>query len=363
MPATALNTCEPAPAPPGLREARFYEPLAEGRVRCVACAHRCVVLPQQMGICGVRANKEGKLYTLVYGKAVAAHVDPIEKKPLYHFLPGTRSFSIATAGCNLHCRYCQNWQISQVRSRDSELGFALAPEQAVESATRYGCGSLAYTYTEPTVFIEYALDTAREAKRRGLKNVFVTNGYYTEEALEEMLPLIDAANVDLKSFRDGTYRKVCGATLKPVLDSISRSFQRGMWIEVTTLVIPGLNDSDAELRDIAQFLAGLSRDLPWHLSRFFPAYRMTDRGPTPVTTLNHARDIGRAAGLHHVYVGNVGGEREDTTCPQCGEILLVRSSLRLLANYLRDGACPRCRRPLAGVGLAPRVEADSAATA
>jgi pyruvate formate lyase activating enzyme len=325
--------------------------LEEGRVRCTACAHYCVVRPGLAGICGVRENREGRLVSLVYGKSVAAEVDPIEKKPLYHFYPGSRAYSIATAGCNLHCRFCQNWTISQMHKADFVPGFPLAPEAVVTRALAERCEVVAYTYTEPTVFIEYALDTAVLAKRKGLRNVFVSNGYFSQEALEEMAPLVDAVNIDLKSFRDPYYRKICGATLRPVLDSIERSFHRGIWTEVTTLVVPGLNDSEEELRDVARFLARLSPDIPWHVSRFFPAYELVDRGPTPPATLRRAREIGREEGLHHVYVGNVFGEREDTLCARCGEILLARSNLSLLANHLKAGACPRCQEPLAGVGL------------
>ncbi|HLE21292.1 MAG TPA: AmmeMemoRadiSam system radical SAM enzyme [Vicinamibacteria bacterium] len=338
-----------------IREATFYEALGERKVRCTACAHYCIIHDGLRGICGVRENRGGRLYSLVHGKAVACEVEPIEKKPFYHFHPGARAYSIATAGCNLHCRFCQNWQISQIHKSDFVPGFRLLPEEVVRSAREEKCRVIAYTYTEPTIFLEYALETAALAAREGLSNVFVSNGYYTTEALEAMAPLIDAVNIDLKSFRDSYYRRICGAVLQPVLDSIERSLRKGMWVEVTTLVVTGLNDSSEELRDVARYLAGLSRDIPWHVSRFFPAYRLTDREPTPEKTLRRARDIGEEEGLHHVYVGNLPGEPEDTLCPDCGEVLLERSDLRLLANHLRKGACPRCSRPLAGVGLASQA--------
>lgn len=346
-----------------LREARLYQPLGGGKTRCLACAHRCLVLSGFRGICGVRENREGTLYTLVYGRAVAAEIDPIEKKPFYHFYPGSRAYSIATVGCNFHCRFCQNWAISQITGRRAPPGFPLPPEKVVREAKAAGCGSIAYTYTEPTVFIEYALDTARWARREGLSNVFVSNGYYTSEALEEMAPLIEAVNVDLKSFRDTYYRKVCGARLAPVLESIEASVRCGLWVEVTTLVVPGLNDSEEELRDIARFLARLGRDIPWHLSRFFPAYRLTEIAPTPLATLRRAREWGREEGLHHVYLGNVPGEREDTLCSQCGTVLLLRSELRLEEDRLVNGACPRCGRELAGVGLKEKIATRAAALA
>ncbi len=334
------------------REGRFYEPAGDGDVRCTACAHYCVVKPGLRGICGVRENRDGKLFLLVYGKAVACEVDPIEKKPLYHFHPGVRAFSVATAGCNLHCRFCQNWQISQVHKSEFIPGFSLPPEEIVTSAVAKQCQVVAYTYTEPIIFAEYALDTAKLAKEQGLKNIFVSNGYYSPEALEEMEPLIDAVNIDLKSFRDPYYRKICGATLEPVLESIERTIRKGIWVEVTTLVIPGLNDSIEELRDIARFLAALSSDIPWHVSRFFPAYEMTDVAPTPERTLLKARDIGREEGLRHVYTGNLPGGEDDTLCPGCGELLLERVGLQLVGNHLKSGACPSCELPLAGIGLA-----------
>jgi pyruvate formate lyase activating enzyme len=335
-----------------IREARFYERAEGERVRCTACSHYCVVPPGLRGICGVRENREGKLYSLVYGKAVAAEVDPIEKKPLYHFFPGVRAFSVATAGCNLHCRFCQNWQISQMHKTAFVPGFSLPPEELVASAQRERCRVVAYTYTEPIIFVEYALDTAKLAKQAGLANIFVSNGYFSREALEEMAPLIDAINIDLKSFRDPYYRKICGATLQPVLESVERTFRKGIWLEVTTLVIPDLNDSAEELRDIARFLAGLSREIPWHVSRFFPAYQMADTRPTPESKLIEARNIGKEEGLHHVYTGNLPGAEDDTLCPGCGELLLERSGLSLIRNRLEHGGCPECGRALAGVGLA-----------
>jgi pyruvate formate lyase activating enzyme len=334
-----------------VREARFYQPLDDGAVRCTACAHYCVVNAGLRGICGVRENRDGRLFSLVYGKAVACEVDPIEKKPLYHFHPGARAFSVATAGCNLHCRFCQNWQISQVHKSEFIPGFPLSPQAIVSEAVAKRCEIVAYTYTEPVIFVEYALDTAEIAKKNGLKNIFVSNGYYSREALAEMEPVIDAVNIDLKSLRDPYYRKICGATLAPVLDSIERTLSKGIWVEVTTLVIPGLNDSTQELRDIARFLARLSPDIPWHVSRFFPAYRMMDREPTPERKLLEARDIGREEGLNYVYAGNLPGGGDDTLCAECREVLLERSGLALVANHLGGGACPSCRRPLPGVGL------------
>jgi pyruvate formate lyase activating enzyme len=296
----------------------------------------------------VRENEDGTLYTLVYAETIAAHVDPIEKKPIYNFLPGTRSFSIATVGCNFHCRFCQNADISQAPKEGLALrGEELLPEQVVRAAKRYACDSIAYTYTEPTIFFEYAYDTARLAQAEGIKNIFVTNGYMTLEALEVIERYLDAANVDLKSFDDGFYRRMCGARLRPVLETIEAMHERGVWVEVTTLLIPGLNDSDEELEQIARFLVGISPDIPWHVSRFTPRYRMLDRPPTPGDTMHRAAEIGGQAGLRYVYVGNVPGNRyENTLCPSCGEVAIRRIGYDTTLN-LDDDRCASCGQKLA----------------
>ena len=333
-----------------IRDARLVEAGGSGAVRCRLCAHRCLVAPGRFGTCGVRENRAGTLVTYAYGELVAAHVDPIEKKPLFHFLPGSLSMSIAAAGCNFRCGFCQNWEISQPggpaagrrRERDTP------PEDVVRAALDQGCRSVSYTYTEPTVFFEYAYDTGKLAREAGLANIFVTNGYMTAEALREIRPYLDAANVDLKAFRDATYKKVCGARLQPVLDAIRLMREIGVWVEVTTLVVPGLNDGEGELRDIALFLAGVDPALPWHISRFHPDYRYTDAPPTPLATLRKAREIGRAAGLRFVYVGNVGGEGEDTACPGCGRTLVVRRGFDMAANAIAAGRCPDCGAAIAG---------------
>ncbi|HUT15769.1 MAG TPA: AmmeMemoRadiSam system radical SAM enzyme, partial [Anaerolineae bacterium] len=296
------------------REAMLYERLDGTLVRCALCAHRCTVKADRKGICGVRENVDGVMYTTVYGEVVAAHVDPIEKKPLYNFLPGTRSFSIATVGCNFHCRFCQNADISQAPREGLRLAEEkLSPAQVVAAAKTYGCDSIAYTYTEPTIFFEYAYDTSKLAQEEGIKNIFVTNGYMTLEALDEIDPYLDAANVDLKSFDDGFYRRVCGARLQPVLDTIQAMRERGVWVEVTTLLIPGLNDSEAELRQIAGFIAELDRDMPWHVSRFTPRHRLLDVPGTPLDSMRMAAEIGRETGLRYVYVGNVPGDMYENT--------------------------------------------------
>ena len=332
-------------------EARLWRALEGGRVDCDLCAHLCRVAPAKFGVCGVRENVGGTLVTHAYGRVIAARPDPIEKKPLYHFLPGTRSFSIATVGCNFRCGFCQNWEISQPARRADSLraGEDLSPAEVVAAARSAGCRSISYTYTEPTIFFEYACDSARLASEAGLANVFVTNGYMTGTALRTIRPYLDAANVDLKAFQDETYRKVCGARLRPVLETIRLMRELGIWVEVTTLVVPGMNDGRDELRDIAGFLAGVSPDLPWHISRFHPDYEYTSTPPTPVETLELARDLGKAAGLRHIYVGNVPGEGESTVCPGCGLTVISRLGFTVKKNELRNGACPRCGTTIAGV--------------
>ena len=329
-------------------------PEPDGAVRCIACAHRCLIRPGRAGICHVRENRGGQLLTTVFGEAVAANADPIEKKPLFHFYPGSVAFSIATRGCNFHCLHCQNWAISQaVRDAGAVRSFHLPPDQVVAAALAGGSRSIAYTYTEPTVFIEYVLATAGRAREAGLANVLVTNGYQTPEALDLLAPVTDAANVDLKSFNDAFYRKVLGARLAPVLETLAGMKARGIWLEVTTLLIPTLNDDPAELTSLAEWIAReLGPETPWHVSRFFPTYRLTDLDPTPVATIRRAVQIGQAAGLKHVYSGNVADGEEDTRCAGCGMILIRRFGFRAENAALNEGRCGRCGRSLAGVGMA-----------
>jgi pyruvate formate lyase activating enzyme len=334
-------------------EALLYDKLDNNRVRCSLCAHRCLIAAGRKGICLVRENRDGTLYTLVYGIPLSQAVDPIEKKPLFHFYPGSRSFSIATAGCNFRCDFCQNADISQMpRDRGEIRGYAAAPEAVVQAAREYTCRSIAYTYTEPTIFFEYSYDIARLAQGAGIASVYVTNGYMTPEMLELFRDL-DAANVDLKAFRDETYKRVCGARLQPVLDTLVKMVALDIWVEVTTLVVPGMNDSEAELADIAGFIATeLGPHVPWHVSGFHPDYHMRDRGPTPAATLNRAYELGRAAGLHYVYVGNLpGAHLEDTHCPNCGAPVIRRWGFQVLHRALVDGACAQCGTAIHGVGL------------
>lgn len=334
------------------REAMLYHRQDGKKVACILCTPRCLLNEGQFGICGVRQNIEGVLYTHVYEEAIAAHIDPIEKKPFFHFLPGSKSLSIATIGCNFRCPFCQNWEISQTRLSDgaAELRSSHLPvREVVRQALLNDCQSISYTYTEPTIFFEYAFDTARLARDSGLKNNFVTNGFMTAEALETIQPYLDAANVDLKFFKDENYKKMCKARLQPVLDSIQKMRELGIWVEVTTLVIPGLNDSEGELRDIACFLVSVDRNIPWHLSRFHPDYELLNTPATPVRTLKKAAEIGRAEGLRYIYLGNVWGEGEDTFCPNCGANVIKREGFWVKSNLLRDGHCPNCGQKIAGI--------------
>jgi pyruvate formate lyase activating enzyme len=344
-----------------MKEALLYEKLDDQRVRCNLCAHRCVIAEGRKGVCLVRENQKGILYTLVYGIPLSQAVDPIEKKPLFHFYPGSTAFSIATAGCNFRCAFCQNADISQMpRDHGQILGRQATPEEIVRAAARYGSRSIAYTYTEPTIFFEYSYDIARLANEAGIASVYVTNGYMTRDMLELFQGQsngherwLDAANVDLKAFRDETYKQVCGARLQPVLDSLKTMKELGVWVEVTTLVVPGMNDSEAELNDIARFIAGeLGVETPWHVSRFHPDYKMHDREATPVAILRRAYDLGREAGLRYVYVGNLpGAHLEDTFCPNCNQSVIGRWGYQVTQRQIRDGKCAYCGTVVDGVGM------------
>jgi pyruvate formate lyase activating enzyme len=335
-----------------MREAMLYERLEGEAVRCGLCAHRCRIAAGKRGLCAVRENRQGTLVSLVYGRSISAAVDPIEKKPIYHFYPGSRAFSIATVGCNFTCTFCQNADISQApreRGDWQEWARPLPPEQVVQTARRERCATIAYTYTEPTVFFEYAYDCARLATQAGLKNIFVSNGYLTEEALATIGHDLHAANVDLKG-SDAFYRHLCGARQGPVLDTIRRMHEQGVWVEVTTLIIPGHNDDEGTLRELAAFLVDVDPDIPWHLSRFGPRYKLLDAPPTPVSTLHRAVEIGYNAGLNYVYAGNVPGDAyEHTRCPECGTICIGRRGYRV-RNLMADGrTCATCGYELAVV--------------
>ena len=336
-------------------EAFLYEPLKNNKVRCRLCRHCCVIKDQRRGICGVRENKGGILHTQVFGRLIARHIDPIEKKPLYHFLPGTLSYSIATVGCNFKCRFCQNADIAQMPA-DHEgmiVGESATPQEVIEAARRGNCRSIAYTYTEPTVFFEFAYETARLGHSAGIRNVFVTNGYMTSEALEMIHPYLDAANVDLKAYSETYYTDLCGARLEPVKETLRLMKSFGIFVEVTTLIVPGLNDDQHELEQMAKFLVNdLGPETPWHISRFHPTYQLTDRPPTPMATLLAAREIGLKAGLRYVYTGNVPGhDSENTFCHQCGKMVVERQGFQIRNDAIESGCCRYCQTPLDGVGF------------
>ncbi len=290
-----------------MKEAILYIKVNGNKLQCIACNHRCIIEEGGKGICFVRENLQGKLWSLNYGKTVGLNIDPIEKKPLYHFLPGTRTYSFAAAGCNFRCAWCQNWEIAQSpRLKQSIEGIEISPEEHVKRAMEAGCPSISYTYTEPTVFVEYALETMMIAKAKGLKNIWVTNGYMTHETLDKIIPYLDAANVDLKGDNDKIYEEYCGGKVKPVMDNLRFFYREGVHVEITTLVIPGVNDKKEQLDVIAKFIAKeLGSDVPWHISRFFPAWKMQGTSVTPVKTLEMAELIGKNAGLHYIHLGNV----------------------------------------------------------
>ncbi|MBI3949137.1 MAG: AmmeMemoRadiSam system radical SAM enzyme [Acidobacteria bacterium] len=341
-----------------MKEAILYHRLDSNQVICDLCVHRCRIRPGRRGVCGVRVNKGGTLYTLVYDRVAALEVDPVEKKPFFHFQPGSLALSIAAVGCNMRCLYCQNHHLSQLPKGQGGkiIGDTITLEDIVKAAQIYRCRSIAYTYTEPTIFFELAYDTACLAKAQGLKNLFVTNGYMTQEALEMIRPYLDGASVDLKGFNDKHYRRVCGARLQPVLDNIRLMHEMGVWVEVTTLIVPGLNDSVEELHAIAEALASISYSIPWHVSGFFPAYKMSDRPPTPVETIQRAYTIGRNAGLHYVYCGNIPGDIcTGTYCSRCRTKLIQRCGFTVVTNRIVSEKCPNCGTLVDGIEMSNHV--------
>ncbi len=333
-----------------MKEAILYKKLAEKKVQCQNCAHHCVIEQGKRGICGVRENIDGKLYALNYGKAIACNIDPIEKKPFFHFLPGTQSLSIATVGCNFRCANCQNYDISQVPQLTGKIeGEDLPPEEIVKIAKENNLPSIAYTYTSPTIFSEYALDTMKLAKKQGIKNVWVSNGFWSKELFDLISPYLDAANIDLKSFDDAFYRKYCGGRVQPVLDTLKRIKKAKIWLEVTTLAIPGLTDSKKMFENIANFIKqDLGAETPWHISQFSGAisWKLQHLPDTPVKTLKMAYEIGKKAGLKYVYTGNVPGlESENTYCPKCGTLAIERLGYTI-KRFDKNGKCPKCNEKI-----------------
>jgi pyruvate formate lyase activating enzyme len=334
-----------------IKEAMLYEKLDGLNVHCNLCAHRCTIKPDRRGVCGVRENRDGILYSLVYGTLIAENIDPIEKKPFFHVYPASRSYSIATAGCNLRCDFCQNHEISQMpRATRMITGEDFLPAEIVARAKKSGAKTIAYTYTEPTIYFELAYDTSKIAIDNGLKNVFVTNGFMTDETIETIAPYLTAANVDLKSFRDEFYKKQCGARLNPVLESLKKMKEMGIWVEITTLLIPSLNDSEEELKDIAQFIASLGVETPWHISRFHPQFKMQNLPVTPLASLHSAVQTGKQAGLKYVYCGNVPGDKgENTHCFNCGNLLIERYGFQVSSINLKGNKCSNCGTELEGI--------------
>jgi len=333
-----------------MREAYLYKKLKNKKIQCQNCAHYCVIENGKRGICGVRENQNGKLHSLVYGKAVAVNIDPIEKKPFFHFLPGTSSLSIATVGCNFKCKSCQNYDISQMPQLTGKIeGEEILPEEIVELALKNNLPSISYTYTEPAIFSEYALDTMKLAKKQGLRNNWVSNGFWSKELFDLISPYLDAANIDLKSFSDEFYQKYCGGRLQPVLDTLKRLKKKKIWTEITTLIIPTLNDSKKTFKDIASFIKKkLGEETPWHVTQFSGAisWQLQNLPDTPVETLKMAYQAGKKAGLKYVYTGNIPGlPTEDTHCPKCGTLVINRTGY-FIKRYDKNGKCSKCGQDL-----------------
>ncbi len=332
-----------------MKQALLYE--KEGDVvTCKLCAHNCRLKEDRVGVCGVRKNIKGELFSLNYDKVCATHADPIEKKPLYHFLPASVSYSVATMGCNFKCTFCQNNSLSVVQTEAGIYGEAISPEKLVETALRYNSGSIAYTYSEPTIYFELMVETAKLAKEEGIKNVMVTNGYMSEEALDMMAPWLDGANIDLKSFSEDFYKKLCSAKLAPVLDTIKGMKAHGIWIELTTLLVPGLNTEEEEIKELISFILSVDESIPWHVSRFFPHHRLQDASPTPTDSMYDVLNMGRQMGLKFVYAGNVGGDQfAHTRCPACDTLLIKRSGYFTQILNFSGGKCSKCSQKIPGV--------------
>ena len=336
-----------------MKKALYYEN-RDDKIRCLLCPHFCLISEGDIGRCGVRQNREGVLYSLVYEQAIAVHVDAIEKKPLFHVYPGSKSFSVATMGCNFTCRFCQNHDISQVKGNLGQLrGQHATATQIAQSASDHGCKTVACTYTEPTIYFEYALDIAKKAKDKGVETVWVSNGYITPEPLEEIAPYLTAMNIDLKGWDKDFYRNVVGGKLSSVLKTLELAKSLGIWLEVTTLMVPEYVDDPQHIREIATFIRDhLGSETPWHISRFYPQYECDQMEQTPVSAMRKAMEIGQEVGLKYVYSGNVpGDDGEHTRCYRCGELLIERYGFNILKNRIQNGQCSSCQAEIHGIGM------------
>jgi len=338
------------PVPPlGVRRAMFFESLSRDRVVCNLCPNECVLGKGERGVCRVRENRDGRLVTLVYGTPCSANIDPIEKKPLFHFHPGSNAFSIATAGCNMSCRFCQNWEISQ-QGPEKVRSIKLPPAAVVKLAQERGCTSVAHTYGEPVVFYEYMLDCAREGRRAGIPNVMISNGYIREAPMRELCRSLGAVKIDLKAFTDKFYHEICGATLAPVLHTLEVIKDEGAWLEIVVLLIPGLNDSVTDIREMTRWIVDkLGPRVPLHFSRFFPTYRMRNIPPTPPAILERARRTAREVGLEYVYVGNLMSKARHTRCPECNTELIHREGFSARVTGLKGNRCGNCGHEIPGI--------------
>jgi len=331
-------------------EARFYKKLANQKIRCELCPRQCTMEDKQRGYCGVRENRGGVFYSLVHSRVCAAHVDPVEKKPLFHYLPGTMAFSLATAGCNLNCKFCQNWEISQSRPEEIPAEY-LPPQRVVELARQYGCPTIAFTYSEPVIFSEFLMDTADAGHEAGIRSLVVSNGFIGQEALQAAYGKMDAVKIDLKSFSESYYRDVVKGQLKPVLETLVTLRKMGKWTEIVYLVLPTLNDSDQEFRGLSNWIkANLGADVPLHFTQYHPEYLLKNLPVTPVATIERARAIAVAEGLHYVYIGNVPGHpAQNTYCPGCQRMLVERTGFTAIQTLIQKNRCPYCQQEIAGI--------------
>lgn len=332
------------------KEALFWKSIGKNKIQCRLCPRKCILSPGQTGFCRSRKNIGGKLYSLTYGKPVALHIDPIEKKPFYHVYPGTTSFSIATAGCNLRCKFCQNWEISQLNPKDVGVRY-FSPKEIVNLAEKNNCPTIAFTYTEPTIFYEYMIDIAKEAKKRGIKCIMHSAGQINEEPLRKLSKYITAANIDLKAFSQKFYNSYCQGGLNTVLNTLKTLDEEGVWVEITNLLIPGANDSEEDIRKLCRWVVeNLGPETPIHFSRFFPMYKLTNLSPTPLSSLLRAKKIAEEEGLKFIYIGNIPQHiGENTYCPYCGKLLIKRVGYHVLQNKIKDGRCPYCGKKIPGI--------------